>query len=107
MSANPFEQALGWLDTYGWIKGRSFDDDGSACAMGALAAGTGYFNHLSMIQDEDEEHRGRYLAAVKMLERALPGYCDSIPQFNDAETTSEEDVRLLLKQAAGTWEEAS
>lgn len=77
----------------GWHQGDLGDyhsDNGGVCAYGALiyARDTMNFNNINLMAD-----------VIPILRRLLPQGQKSLPGFNDAETTTKEDVLNLFDKA--------
>lgn len=105
MSDNPFLKALDVLDERGWGQGQYEDKDGRVCAYGALAYACGGHVHRnpnsSMVFIDDVSMAYDFAGT---LASRLSGMGDLV-LFNDDPHTTEEDVRLLFKEAAEKWEE--
>lgn len=100
MSENPFLKALEVLDERGWYQGDFVGPDGGVCIWGAM--------NQACEGSPDVQVQGPAVDALLNTARNTLGI-SALPhrlvEWNDAEGTTEEDVRLLLKQAAYSWEE--
>jgi hypothetical protein len=105
---NPFTKALEVLDERGWTQRTLEDADGRLCARGAVAAAYGWeasewgrepyrFDWTLVTKAE------RFLVEQGLVTPHNRGDSTALTRFNDS--SSEEDVRLLLKHAAAAWDE--
>ena len=82
-----------------WIKGRAYDGEGNYCLVGALDAAT------DDTSSGNGNVTGSWTKAITAVSKQLPAGYVTIPQFNDATTTTEEDVLNLLRRAAEAADE--
>lgn len=95
VSVNPFNKALDILDEKGWSKGQGVGDKGEICLGWALVEGERPLNKKQLKKADNIES--------KLLKGR--GYeWERISTFNDAPETTEEDVRLFLKECAEEWD---
>ena len=107
--SNVFEGALEELDQRGWTQGIMENDLGQVCITGAVRLALMGASFLPAPLDSGYKE---YLSIMRFLSdriefRVLPrswGEAMVVP-WNDAEARTEEDVKLLLKQAAADWDE--
>lgn len=107
--------AIEHIDKYGWCKNVMYDNQGRMCLVGALRAADGqyvyqperhefavkWYQDVSRCNDSDS-----FAQVINRIDTLLPGpFAPGLPAFNDAEGTSQEDVILLLKEAAHSFEE--
>lgn len=105
------EDMLIELDTRGWTKGFNEDANGAVClegaAMYALFGEIPYLSHRGRPGDLNWERWDRACRMIALLTARAAG-CGRLPfgcsltRFNDDRATTEEDVRLLLKEVAYT-----
>lgn len=119
---NPFEQALGVLDERGWYKGSFVNPENGreVCTIGALGLATGTMavyragdvfvanqlagaGPLNRVPDQNL-NRARAVLNRALSEEGCQPAMGGVAHWNDDPATSEEDVRLLLKKAAASWE---
>lgn len=107
------EKALDVLREEGWIQGALHDIEGHACAVGALnKAATGRAEeHPSTAHRNEPAYRAAVTRLEKILKRmgvdtSCSGIGMVIPDFNDASSTTFEDVTLLFKHAIAEQGEA-
>jgi hypothetical protein len=111
------QRALDVLDRDGWCKGTLQNADGQLCLMGALQKGAaiefGYIKAEERIPDgkheiHDWDLERTYRSALRAVENVLPinqrELLDDIwapgpASYNDHSSTTEEDIKLLLKRA--------
>lgn len=95
-------KAAEYIGEHGWCQGRSMDEEGRVCAMGAINA------VLPIPHDIRDLHaEARYLLAAAVARCLLTKYIDNAPgreltviSWNDDPSRTAEDVILAMKRAA-------
>ncbi len=104
MTPNIFLRALGVIDERGWYQGDYEAADGRVCLVGALSVAVCGRPWTPEIDADGEEAVCAALARLKdrLVADGMPRHVadDIAGRWNDDPSTTEEDVRLLLKRAA-------
>lgn len=101
------------LEQQGWNQGSLTDGHGAYCLKGAVGVASGVFHDIDgavymmqIGQNADWRERRDYMdklkvesAALKLLGEFLPQPYESIPQWNDARSTTKDDVLAVLDKA--------
>ncbi len=105
--------AIGYIEANGWCKNELYTEKGQACIRGALYFGAGsQFTHITLedgstmgVMDDDTLDRDAYMVADQLVVDQIREEFDGeaaisdIPDFNDADETTQEDAVALLKRA--------
>lgn len=104
------EGAVAVLDAHGWCQGSYQKMDGRVCAKGAVRATV--LGHSGSVFIEDKGHLQRVIDAEAALSAAVPSDVVTpheqncrIAFYNDLDSTSAEDVKLMFKRAIEACEE--
>lgn len=92
MSDNVYEAALKILDEFGWHQGSYGTDAVGYCAVGALSKAAMKLKYTK-----------NYAADALVTAGLVPpvaGVLHPLASYNDLPSTSEEDIRLILKKGA-------
>lgn len=102
--------AVDKINEHGWCQGSLFKPDGRLCLMGALRLADGqYIKSAEATGICGSDWTISYARPSSSFERALNRVYDVLgiepASFNDDRETSEEDVKMLLKETAYSFEQ--
>lgn len=113
------EKAVEVLDARDWCQGKFQAQDGKVCAKGAIMVAVGYeTDEYGQLRDTFDTWHGpmwqRRVDATRVLSLAVPEEirqacipkCEcAVAAYNDADTTTVEDVKLMFKRAIESCDE--
>lgn len=95
------------LQTHGWSQGHFMDKDGHLCALGAIRCALVGHHAVDRVPlagpfastEDNVQLWDRYLAAAQALDDHLPYVGTTVPTYNDAATTTQQDILNLFDKA--------